>query len=55
MCKLAVVKGSRPQNEATSMFRSESVSSLMLYLQEVFAVWMRDDVKTEALTAGECS
>lgn len=34
--------------------RSESVSSLMLYLQEVFAVWMRDDVKTEALAAGEC-
>ena len=33
--------------------RSESVSSLMLYLQEVFAVWMRDDVKTEALAVGE--
>lgn len=26
----------------------------MLYLQEVFAVWMRDDVKMEALAAGEC-
>lgn len=37
----------------TRVIHREPVSSLMLYLQEVFAVWMRDDVKTEALAAGE--
>lgn len=31
--------------------RGESVSSLMLYLQEVLTEWVRDDVKTEALAA----
>ena len=36
-------------NEATSLICSESVSSLSLYLQEMGADWMRDDVKTEAL------
>ena len=32
----------------------EPVSSRLLYLQEMDVNRMRDDVKTEALAAGEC-
>lgn len=41
------------KNEATSLICSESVSALLLYLLEVVANRLRDDVKTEALAAGE--
>lgn len=36
----------------TSLIRSESDSSLSLYLQEMDVKRMRDDVKTEALACG---
>ena len=41
--------------KATSLIRSESVSSLSLCLQKTDANRMWDDVKTEALAAGERS
>lgn len=37
--------------EATSLILSELVSVLLLYLLEVFANRVRDDVKAEALAA----
>lgn len=41
--------------KATSLIRSESVSPLSLYLKEMVADRMNDDVKTETLEAGERS
>ena len=41
--------------EATSLIRSESVSSLSLYLQEKDVDRIRDDVKTEALATNRAS
>lgn len=35
--------------EATRLIRSESISSLLLYLQEMDVDRVRDDVKAEAL------
>ena len=39
--------------KATSLILSESDSSISLFLQEKDVDRMRDDVKTEALAAGE--
>lgn len=49
--------GSRPHDsyEATNLIRSESVPSLSLYLQEMDADKMYDDVKKEALAANRAS
>ena len=41
--------------KATRLILGESVSSLSLYLKEMVADRMNDDVKTEALAAGERS
>ncbi len=41
------------KTEAPNLILSESVSALLLYLQEVGADRMRDDVKAEALASKE--